>query len=58
MRFIIPVTKMFNKRQRDLLAFLATAMTSEVVAPATGTHTLKEHYSTLQGNADREDSTQ
>jgi uncharacterized protein YbjT (DUF2867 family) len=58
MRFIIPVTKMFNKRQGELLAFLTTAMTSEVVAPATGTHTLKEYYSTLQGNADREDSTQ
>ena len=58
MRFIIAVTKIFNKRQGELLAFLTTAMTSEVVAPATGTHTLKEHYSTLQGNADREDSTQ
>jgi len=50
MRFIIAVTKIFNKHQGELLAFLTTAMTSEVVAPATGIHTLKEHYNTLQEN--------
>ena len=58
MRFIIAVTKIFNKRQGELLDFFTTVMTSEVVARATGTHALKEHYSTLQGNADREDSAQ
>lgn len=58
MGFIIAVTKIFNKRQGELLDFFTTVMTSEVVAPAIGTHALKEHYSTLQGNADREDSTQ
>ena len=50
MRFIIAVTRIFNKHQGELLAFLSTAMTSEGVAPATGIHTLKEHYSTLQEN--------
>ena len=50
MRFIIAVTKIFNKRQGELLAFLTTAMTSECVAPATGTHALREHYNTLHGN--------
>ena len=50
MRLIITVTRIFNKRQGELLAFLITAMTSEGVAPVTGIHTLKEHFSTLQGN--------
>jgi len=58
MKFIIAVTKIFNKRQGELLDSFTTVMTSEVVAPANGTHALKEHYSTLQGNADREDSKQ
>ncbi|MFC1871759.1 hypothetical protein ACFLYF_05120 [Chloroflexota bacterium] len=57
MRFIIAVTKIFNKHQGELLAFLTTAMTSEVVAPATDTHTLREHYNILQGGYDdHEDS--
>jgi uncharacterized protein YbjT (DUF2867 family) len=49
MRVSIAVTKIFSKHQGELLAFLTTAMTSEGVAPATGTHTLEEHYKTLQG---------
>jgi uncharacterized protein YbjT (DUF2867 family) len=56
MRVSIAVTKIFSKHQGELLAFLTTAMTSEGVAPATGTHTLKEHYKILQGGTEREDS--
>jgi len=44
MRLIVSLTKLFNKHQGELLAFFTTAMTSEVVAPSIGTHTLKDHY--------------
>ncbi|OEU62803.1 MAG: hypothetical protein BBJ57_00080 [Desulfobacterales bacterium PC51MH44] len=44
MKFIIAVTKIFNKHQGELLAFFTTMGTSDVVAPATGTQTLKACY--------------
>ena len=47
MNLITCITKLFNRHQGELLAFQTTAMTSEVVAPTTGIHTLKEHYRTL-----------
>lgn len=47
MNLIIGITKLFNRHQGELLAFLTTAGTSEVVAPTTGVHTLKDHYRTL-----------
>ncbi len=47
MNLIIGTTKLFNRHQGELLAFQTTVMTSDVVAPTTGNHTLKEHYSTL-----------
>lgn len=47
MRFIVAVTKIFSKHQGELLAFLTTAMTSDVIAPTTGTHTLKAYYEEL-----------
>lgn len=47
MNCIICTTKLFNRHQGELLAFLTTAGTSEVVAPTTGIHTLKGHYRTL-----------
>lgn len=47
MRFIIALTKIFNKHQGELLAFFTTMGTSDVVAPAVGTHSLKEHYVSL-----------
>ncbi len=50
MRLIIAATRIFNKHQGELLAFLTTAMTSEGVAQVTGIRTLKEHYSTLKEN--------
>lgn len=43
----VKITKLFNRHQGELLAFMSTMMTSRVVAPTTGTHTLKEHYKTL-----------
>ncbi len=48
----VKITKLFNRRQGELLAFMSTMMTSKVVAPATGTHTLREHYKSL---SERED---
>jgi len=47
-KFAVKVTKLFNRHQGELLAFVSTMMTSNVVAPATGTRTLKEHYKALQ----------
>ena len=43
-RFVIALTKIINKHQGELLAFFATAMTSDSIAPLTGTRTLKDHY--------------
>jgi uncharacterized protein YbjT (DUF2867 family) len=47
MKFVIAVTKLFSKHQGELLAFFATAMTSDVVAPAVGVHRLKAHFESL-----------
>jgi uncharacterized protein YbjT (DUF2867 family) len=44
---VVNITKLFNRHQGELMAFLSTMMTSRVVAPATGTHTLREHYNAL-----------
>jgi uncharacterized protein YbjT (DUF2867 family) len=49
MRATVALTKIFSKHQGELLAFFTTAMTSDVVAPAFGTHTLKDHYQALGG---------
>jgi len=43
-RLVVAVTKIINKHEGELLAFFATAMTSDSIAPTTGTHTLKDHY--------------
>ncbi len=43
-RLIVSVAKFFNRHEGELLAFLTTAMTSQVVAPVTGSHTLKAFY--------------
>ena len=37
-------TRVFSRHRAELLAFLTTAMTSNVVAPQTGTRTLREYY--------------
>jgi uncharacterized protein YbjT (DUF2867 family) len=44
MKLVISATRIFTRHQAELLAFFTTSMTSEVVAPATGSHTLGEHY--------------
>jgi len=43
----IRLTKLFKRHQGDLLAFFTTMATTDVVAPATGTHTLDGHYRQL-----------
>jgi uncharacterized protein YbjT (DUF2867 family) len=49
-RFMIAVTKIINKHQGELLAFFATAMTSDSIAPTAGTRTLKDHYEVCSVN--------
>jgi uncharacterized protein YbjT (DUF2867 family) len=45
---IVITTRVFNRHQGELLAFMATAMTSDVVAPPTGTRTLEAYYQDLR----------
>ena len=45
---IISLTRAFNRHQGELMAFMATAMTSDVVARATGTRTLEAHFQALR----------
>jgi len=47
MRAIVALIKVFSKHQGELMAFFLTAMTSDVVAPTTGTRTLKAHFEEL-----------
>ena len=44
MRLIVVTTRVFSRHQGELLAFFTTAMTSDVVAPTTGSHTLEAHF--------------
>ena len=44
MKATVAATKIFSKHQGELLAFFTTAMTRDVVAPTTGTHTLEAYY--------------
>jgi uncharacterized protein YbjT (DUF2867 family) len=44
MKLVIVTTKIFNKHQGELLAFFTTAVTSNVVAPMTGTRSLATHF--------------
>ena len=46
---VVRLVKLFNRHQGDLLAFFTTMATTDVVAPPTGTQTLKDHYRTLGG---------
>jgi uncharacterized protein YbjT (DUF2867 family) len=43
----VRLVRLFNRRQGDLLAFFTTMATKDVVAPATGTHTLEAHYRSM-----------
>ena len=47
MKAIISATRVFNRHQAELLAFMTTAMTSNVVAPRTGTRKLGAYFDEL-----------
>jgi uncharacterized protein YbjT (DUF2867 family) len=47
MKLVVAATKLCSRHQGELLAFFATAMTSDVVAPAVGVHRLKDHFESL-----------
>lgn len=51
MKSVVAVTRIFNRHQGELLAFFTTAMTSDVVAPSTGIHTLVDYYKRLAAEA-------
>jgi uncharacterized protein YbjT (DUF2867 family) len=51
MKLVIAATKVFSKHQGELLAFFTTAMSSEVVAPAVGTHRLEDYFTSLESDA-------
>ena len=44
MKLVIAVTRIVSTHQGERLAFFTTAMTCDVVAPATGTHSLAAHF--------------
>jgi uncharacterized protein YbjT (DUF2867 family) len=46
---VVRLVRLFNRHQGELLAFLTTMATADVVAPSTGTHTLEAHYRSLGG---------
>jgi uncharacterized protein YbjT (DUF2867 family) len=45
---LIWLTRLFNRHQGELLAFMATAMISDVVAPPTGKRRLEAHFEALR----------
>jgi uncharacterized protein YbjT (DUF2867 family) len=47
LRPAVAAAKMFSKHEGELLAFFAAAMTSDVVAPETGTRRLEAHFGEL-----------
>ena len=47
MRLLVSVTKVFNRHEGELLAFLTTAMSIDAVAPTSGTRTLEDHFREL-----------
>jgi uncharacterized protein YbjT (DUF2867 family) len=49
MKTAVAAAKVVNKHQGELLAFFTTAMSSDVVAPTTGTRRLDAHFKELAG---------
>jgi uncharacterized protein YbjT (DUF2867 family) len=47
MWLVVRLVRLFNRHQGELLAFFTTMATMDVVAPATGTHTLESHFREL-----------
>jgi len=41
---LVRLVRFFNRHPGELLAFFTTMATTDLVAPATGTHTLEEHF--------------
>jgi uncharacterized protein YbjT (DUF2867 family) len=41
---VVRLVRLFNRHQGELLAFFTTMVTTDVVAPATGTRTLETHF--------------
>jgi hypothetical protein len=52
MKVVSAVMKIFNKQQGELVSFLTTAMTSEGVAPTTGTRSLRAYLAECGANAE------
>lgn len=46
-RFVVAVAKVFSRRQGEVLAFLTTMMTTDMIAPRHGSILLGDHYSAL-----------
>jgi hypothetical protein len=44
---VVRLVRVFNRHQGELLAFFTTMATTDVVAPPTGSHTLKAHFREL-----------
>jgi hypothetical protein len=49
MKTAVAAAKVVNKHRGELLAFFTTAMSSDVVAPTTGTRRLDAHFKELAG---------
>jgi uncharacterized protein YbjT (DUF2867 family) len=47
MRALVSLTRVFNRHQGELLAFMSEAMTSDGIAPESGSRLLAEHFSDL-----------
>lgn len=49
MKIAVAAAKLVNKQQGELFAFFTTVMSSDVVAPTTGTRRLEAHFKELAG---------
>jgi uncharacterized protein YbjT (DUF2867 family) len=54
---IVRLVRLVNRHQGELLAFFTTMATRDVVAPATGSHTLAGHYAELTQHEPRQERT-
>lgn len=51
MSSVVRLVRTFNRHQGELMAFLTNMAVTDVVAPATGTHTLEAHYRKLAADS-------
>ena len=51
MKAAVSLTKMFNRHQGELLAFLTTARSGDAVTPSVGVHRLEDHFRGLASSA-------